>query len=140
VDHELTILSVAVEVSDQYGTSDRHVVGVFDNPEDLAAARASTEMQYRTRRIFFIEDRAVLNRSGRNTRGDTMSRTLGEELPKEMARIRDVVMPAYQECGPSAALTLALMRHDLDRAAKALAEGDLPAMIDAYQALKEYKL
>lgn len=66
--------------------------------------------------------------------------TLGEELPKEMARVRDDVMPAYIEIGPAGALALAFMKRDLDIAARAMAEGDLPSMIGAYQSLKEYKL
>jgi hypothetical protein len=69
-----------------------------------------------------------------------MTDTLGDALPREMARVRDKVMPAYVEIGPGGAFALAFMRQDLDRAAKAMAEGDLPAMIAAYQALKEYKL
>jgi hypothetical protein len=66
--------------------------------------------------------------------------SLGEALPKEMARVRDVVMPAYIEIGPAGAIALAFMRADLDKAATAMAEGDLPAMIAIYQVLKEYKL
>lgn len=69
-----------------------------------------------------------------------MTDTLGDALPREMARVRDEVMPAYLEIGPAGAFALSFMRQDLDRAAKAMAEGDLPAMITAYQALKEYKL
>lgn len=66
--------------------------------------------------------------------------SLGEELPRGMARIRDTVMPAYVEIGPAGMLALTMMRHDLDRAAKAMAEGDAVEMIRAYQSLKEYKL
>jgi len=55
-----------------------------------------------------------------------------------MARVRDKVMPPYLEIGPTGQFALAMMRHDLDRAAKAMAEGDVVAMIDAYRALKEY--
>lgn len=69
-----------------------------------------------------------------------MSESLGEALPKEMARIRDVVMPAYQSIGPAGGFALAMMRRDLDLAAKALAEGDVIAMIEVYQSLKEYRL
>ena len=68
-----------------------------------------------------------------------MSNLLGEALPKEMTRVRDMI-PYYEEIGPRAAFVLSLMRHDLDRAATALAEGDVAAMIDAYQSLKEYSL
>lgn len=67
------------------------------------------------------------------------SRSLGEALPAEMARVRDEVMPAYQEIGPAGAFALLMMRHDLDRAAKAMIEGDTAAMLGAYQALKDYQ-
>ena len=66
-----------------------------------------------------------------------MSDTLGDALPREMARVRDEVMPAYLEIGPAGALALALMRRDLDMAAKAMAEGDVVAMMHAYLALKD---
>lgn len=65
--------------------------------------------------------------------------TLGDALPREMARVRDVIMPRYQEIGPAGGFALAFMRRDLDAASKAMAEGDLPAMIAAYQSLKEYE-
>lgn len=70
----------------------------------------------------------------------TNTETLGDALPTEMARIRDVVMPAYADIGPAGMFALAMMRRDLDLAAKAMAEGDVVAMISAYQALKDYKL
>ena len=66
-----------------------------------------------------------------------MSNTLGDALLREMARVRDEVMPAYLEIGPAGALALALMRRDLDMAAKAMAEGDVAAMMHAYLALKD---
>jgi hypothetical protein len=66
--------------------------------------------------------------------------TLGDALPKEMARIRDEVMPAYQSIGPAGGFALTLMRTSLDRAAKAMAEGDLPEMIAVYKDLQSYKL
>jgi len=66
-----------------------------------------------------------------------VSDTLGDALPREMARVRDEVMPAYLEIGPAGALALALMRRDLDMAAKAMAEGDVVAMMHAYLALKD---
>jgi hypothetical protein len=68
------------------------------------------------------------------------SETLGDALPKEMARIRDVVMPVYRDIGPVGGFALAFMRQDLDAAARAMAEGDVVAMIGAYQKLKAYKL
>ena len=65
--------------------------------------------------------------------------TLGEALPQEMARVRDEVMPAYQAIGASGAFALAFMRRDLDLAAKALAEGDVVAMLAAHAALVGYE-
>lgn len=66
--------------------------------------------------------------------------TLGEALPKEMARVRDEVMPAYTAIGSAGGFALASMRRDLDAAAKALAEGDVGAMIHAYNSLKGWTL
>jgi hypothetical protein len=67
------------------------------------------------------------------------SRTLAEALPEEMARVRDLVMPAYVSIGPAGGFALAIMRLDLDRAAKAMAEGDTVGMLRAYEALTEYE-
>ena len=64
-------------------------------------------------------------------------KTLGEELPKQMARVRDEVMPAYIEIGPAGVFALAMMRADLDAAARAMASGDVVEMLRVYQSLKE---
>jgi hypothetical protein len=69
-----------------------------------------------------------------------MSETVGEALPKEMARIRDHVMPAYQSIGPAGQFALAMMRNDLDRAAQAMIEGDTVEMIRVLASLRDYKL
>lgn len=66
--------------------------------------------------------------------------TLGEELPKEMARVRDEVMPEYIKIGPPGQFALALMRTDLDLATKALADQDVIEMARALAALKAYQL
>jgi len=66
--------------------------------------------------------------------------TLGEALPREIARVRDKLMPAYQAIGPAGAFRRHMMRADLKRAGKALVEGDAPAMRRVYDALKAYKL
>lgn len=68
-----------------------------------------------------------------------MTATLGDDLPKQMARVRDDLIPMYQSIGPAAGFALVMMRASLDRAAKAMAEGDLAAMISAYEELKSYK-
>lgn len=64
--------------------------------------------------------------------------SLGEALPREMARVRDHVMPAYLEIGPPGAFALAMMRRSLDEAAAAMVEGDVVKMIAAYEDLKGY--
>ena len=66
--------------------------------------------------------------------------TLGDALPREMARVRDEVMPAYVEIGWVGSFALALMRRDLDAAARAMAEGDVVAMARAFEALKGYEI
>ena len=66
--------------------------------------------------------------------------TLADALPREMARVRDVVIPAYQEAGPGAIFALTFMRRDLDLAAKALAEGDVVAMIAILKELQDWRL
>jgi hypothetical protein len=65
--------------------------------------------------------------------------TLGDALPAEMARVRDHVLPHYLEIGPAGMFGAMMIRRDLDAAAKAMAEGDVVAMLSAYQALKEVR-
>lgn len=65
--------------------------------------------------------------------------TLGDALPREMARVRDQVMPAYLAIGTPGLFALTMMRADLDLAARAMAEGDVVAMLRAYQSLKGYE-
>lgn len=72
----------------------------------------------------------------RNAKGSGM-KSIGEELPKQMARVRDHVLPHYVELGPVGMFGAAMIRGDLDRAAQALAEGDLVGMISAYEALRD---
>ena len=69
-----------------------------------------------------------------------MTDSLGEALPREMARVRDVVIPAYLETGAGGSFAAALMRADLDLAAKAMIEGDIVAMVRIYQKLKAWQL
>jgi len=64
--------------------------------------------------------------------------SLGTELPKEIARVRDELLPLYDGI-PAGRFAATLMRNDLDVATRALAEGDLPTMIRVYTRLKEYK-
>ncbi len=67
-----------------------------------------------------------------------MTETLGDALPREMARVRDEVLPAYLAVGLPGTLAVAFMRRDLNAAAKALAEGDVVWMLRVYERLKGY--
>jgi len=69
-----------------------------------------------------------------------MSETLGDALPREIARVRDEVLPEYVAIGSAGAIASAMMRQSLDRASKAMIEGDVVAMIRAYEDLKGYEL
>lgn len=66
--------------------------------------------------------------------------TIGTALPIEMARVRDEVLAEYIGIGPSGAIAASLMRQSLDLAAMAMAEGDVVAMIRAYEDLKGWQL
>ena len=65
--------------------------------------------------------------------------SLGTALPKEMARVRDVVLPEYLAI-PTGIFAATMMRADLDRAANALATGDVVEMLRVYESLKGYTL
>ena len=65
--------------------------------------------------------------------------SLGTALPKEMTRVRDVVLPEYLAI-PTGVFAATMMRTDLDRAATALAEGDVIEMLRVYESLKGYTL
>ena len=64
--------------------------------------------------------------------------TIGDALPREMARVRDEVMPAYIAVGAPGTFALAMMRADLDLAAKAMMAGDVVTMIRVYESLKGF--
>lgn len=64
---------------------------------------------------------------------------LGTALPAEMARVRDELLPIYDSI-PMGFLAAGMMRRDLDRATKALAEGDVIEMLRVYEDLKGYTL
>ena len=66
--------------------------------------------------------------------------TLGDALPKEMKRIREDVIPAYQQIGPAGAFALAMMNNSLTHAEKAMMEGDVARMVVCCEDLKSYEL
>jgi hypothetical protein len=65
--------------------------------------------------------------------------TLGDELPRQIARVRDEILPTYLEIGPSGAFAAAMMRADLDTASKAMIEGDVVAMLRVCKSLQEWE-
>jgi hypothetical protein len=69
--------------------------------------------------------------------------TLGDALPREMARVRDEILPMFLQMrgmpGVIVEPQIAIMRHDLDTAAQAMARGDVVQMLRSYQTLKEYE-
>ena len=64
--------------------------------------------------------------------------SLGEALPKEMARVREV-LGHYKEIGQAGAIGAAFIKLDLAAADRAIMSGDLVAMLGAYKALKGIK-
>ena len=64
--------------------------------------------------------------------------TLGDALPREIARVRDEVLPAYLAIGYAGAFAVMMIRRDLDRASKAMIEGDTVEMLRVYEALKGF--
>lgn len=63
--------------------------------------------------------------------------TLAEELPRQMARVRDEILPHYDAIGPAGMFGAQMIRIELDAAAKAMAEGDTVKMIQLCQSLKD---
>jgi hypothetical protein len=62
--------------------------------------------------------------------------TLADELPKQMARVRDELLPVYDAI-PQGMFAAAMIRADLARAEKAMAEGDTVEMIRVCKSLQE---
>lgn len=65
--------------------------------------------------------------------------TVGDELPKQIARVRDDLLPVYDGI-PGGQIAASLMRADLDRASKAMIAGDVVEMVRAHEALKGWQL
>ena len=65
--------------------------------------------------------------------------TLGDALPREIARVRDELIPVYMSV--TGGLFMAtIMRSALESASQAMIRGDTVGMIAAYQELKGFKL
>ena len=67
---------------------------------------------------------------------DSMTNTLGDALPKEQARVREV-LGRYKEIGPVGAFGAAMIEEVLRRADVAIISGDLVAMISVFKELQE---
>ena len=61
--------------------------------------------------------------------------TLGEALPKQQARVREV-LGHYKEIGPAGAIGAAMIEASLRNADQAVMSGDPVAMLRAYEDLK----
>lgn len=64
--------------------------------------------------------------------------SLAESLPKEQARVREV-LGYYKEIGSAGMFGAAMIEQSLQKADEAAASGDLTAMIVAYDDLKSIK-
>lgn len=62
--------------------------------------------------------------------------TLADALPKEMARVREV-LGHYKEIGPAGVFGAAFIEQDLRTADSAVISGDVVAMLRAYETLKK---
>lgn len=73
--------------------------------------------------------------------GDGMT-TLADELPRQMKRVREEVLPAYEELigmpRVNPHFAIASMKHALTEAEKAAAAGDVVAMIRWCEELKGF--
>ncbi|KKL49578.1 hypothetical protein LCGC14_2314060 [marine sediment metagenome] len=64
--------------------------------------------------------------------------TLGDELPKQQARCRELLV-IYKEIGPSGAFGAAMIEQSLREADQAVISGDVVAMLRAYARLKNHE-
>ena len=62
--------------------------------------------------------------------------SLADALPKEMARVR-TVLGHYKEIGPAGAIGAMFIEQDLQAADRAVMSGDVVAMIQALQSLRD---
>jgi hypothetical protein len=67
-----------------------------------------------------------------------MSDSLAEALPREQARVREI-LGHYKEIGPAGLFGAAFIEADLREADQAVMSGDVVRMISAYQKLKEVR-
>ncbi|MGI4873214.1 MAG: hypothetical protein ACRYFX_18795 [Janthinobacterium lividum] len=68
----------------------------------------------------------------------TQAQHLHEVLPQEVARCREL-LTYYQQAGPEGVHGAAILEQSLKQAEAALALGDLPALMRAYQNLEGHE-
>lgn len=96
-----------------------------DRPHSGFCCQATAEMTARLPQVL----RGVAHDIERDMRASGLPpsphTTLGDELPREMARVRDEVMPSYLAIGDAGKPALFLMRVALDDAARSAVAADL---------------
>lgn len=65
-----------------------------------------------------------------------MSSSIGEDFPKEQARVREL-LGVYKSIGPAGAFGAAMIERTLQRAEQAAISGDIVAVLRSYKELKE---
>lgn len=63
--------------------------------------------------------------------------TLADELPRQMRRVREELIPAYQAIGSAGHFAIAFLNQDLREAEEAMAQQDTVRMIAACKKLQE---
>ena len=65
--------------------------------------------------------------------------TVGEAIHHEIARVRHELIPAYEAIGPAGIFGVLMLNQVLERAEKALASGDVVAVLRSFKELQECK-
>jgi hypothetical protein len=69
---------------------------------------------------------------------EQQTETLADALPKEMARVR-TVLGYYKEIGPAGAIGAMFIEQDLQAADRAVMSGDVVAMLQALETLRDIR-
>jgi hypothetical protein len=64
-----------------------------------------------------------------------MSDTVGDDFPRQQARVRELV-GAYRAIGPAGSFGAVMLEQTLQRADRAMASGDLVAILQSYEELR----
>lgn len=65
-----------------------------------------------------------------------MTKSVGEEFPKQQARVREVLQ-SYREIGPAGTFGASIIEQTLRRADEAAMSGDVVAIVRSYQEMLE---